>query len=315
MPKTKILDLDIVIVNWNSGSHLFDCLTSIDARVRSVIIVDNASTDNSLKDISTFKDLPINLVRNKRNAGFAKGCNIGMRHSQAKTVLFLNPDVILSEGALAKSYEAFKYRQDASIMGIQLRDKHNNVTKTCANFPRSYRILSQILGLDRILPIAPRHFMSKWDHKSSRFVPQVMGAFFMTSRLTYDQLGGFDERFFIYYEEVDFAYRAFQKGLRSYFFADVYAYHFGGGSSSKVKDKRLFYSLQSRILYAFKHFGWGDAWLVLLATLFIEPITRSVHLLLSFERGSLKVIGSAYKMLFKNIKKIVKNAYSRSDTV
>ena len=309
MPKSKKLDLDVIIVNWNSGNHLHDCLMSIDAPVKSVIIVDNGSVDDSLDQARTFsKKLPIKIVESGENLGFGKACNLGVSHSKARNILFLNPDMILGEGALAHAYDTFIHRKDVNILGIQLRDKHGNISRSCANFPRSYRIISQILGWDRIIPAAPRHFMSNWDHKTSRFVPQVMGAFFMTTRLTFDQMGGFDERFFMYYEEVDFAYRGHLQGLRSYFLADVFAYHIGGGSSSKVKDKRLYYSLRSRIQYAFKHFGCWDAFLVTFFTLFVEPFTRTAHVMLSFESKSLKMIWRGYKMLFGDITKILKHA-------
>jgi GT2 family glycosyltransferase len=90
------------------------------------------------------------------------------------------------------------------------------------------------------------------------------------------ELNGFDERFFVYYEEVDFSYRARQRGWKSIYVADTQAFHAGGGASKQIKAKRLFYSWRSRLLYVNKHFGCLGVFLVLLATLLLEPFSRSV---------------------------------------
>jgi GT2 family glycosyltransferase len=118
--------------------------------------------------------------------------------------------------------------------------------------------------------------MREWDHASDREVDQVMGAFFMTRSVLFSALGGFDERFFVYFEEVDFSYRAHLAGWRSMYLSDVRAYHKGGGTSEMAKANRLFYSLRSRILYSYKHFTWSSATAVLIVTAVIEPAARIV---------------------------------------
>lgn len=277
--------LDIVIVNWNSGPQLRRCLESIMPADRSgfhlerVVVVDNGSVDASLSGINEL-DLPLTVIRLGLNAGFAAACNAGAAGSIAEYILFLNPDAALYRDSLAKPLAFLEAPENAGIgiLGVQLVDDNGAVTRTCANFLRPRHIIAHTTGLNHLAPKSfPHHFMIDFDHRSSRVVDQVMGAFFLMRRQVLDELGGWDERFFVYLEDVDLAYRARRHGWLSYFYAEVRAFHRGGGVSRQVKAARLFYSLRSRILYAFKHFHPGVAVMVLLGTLFFEPVTRIVY--------------------------------------
>ena len=145
--------------------------------------------------------------------------------------------------------------------------------------------------------------MREWDHSSTRIVDQVIGAFFIVRRNIFLSLDGFDERFFVYYDEVDFTYRASNEGWYSAYFCGAEAFHLGGGSSDQVKAERVFYSARSRILYVFIHFSAPSVVIVLFVTLCIEPITRSVLALsmgsiVSFKE-SLRANWMLYRWLFR----------------
>ncbi len=147
------------------------------------------------------------------------------------------------------------------ILGIQLVDEAGTIQRNTARFPTLKNLLGQMLGLDRLWPERfPSHFLTSWDHQESRQVDQVPGAFYLVRRKVFEELGGFDERFFMYFEDLDFAYRAEKTGWNSYYLADARAIHHGGGASDKVKAKRLFYLMNSRMLYAAKHFGTLSVW-------------------------------------------------------
>jgi GT2 family glycosyltransferase len=141
--------------------------------------------------------------------------------------------------------------------------------------------------------------MAEWDHKQTRPVDHVIGAFFLVRRELFEALEGFDERFFVYLEDLDFSYRAYQSGWRSVYLGDVQAFHAGGGTSNQIKARRLFYSLRSRLLYSFKHFSWIGASAVLIATLLVEPLSRSVLALLRRSWPGLKETWAAYGMLWQ----------------
>jgi len=138
--------------------------------------------------------------------------------------------------------------------------------------------------------------MTDWDHVETRQVDQVIGAFFLVRRSVFEELQGFDERFFVYFEEVDFSRRAQQKGWQSFYLADTQAFHAGGGTSGQVKAKRLFYSLRSRTLYSFKHFSLVNAVTVLLATLCAELFSRSLLAIVRGSGASIKDVWGAYWM-------------------
>jgi len=306
-----MIKLDLIIVNWNSSGHLMNCLRSISlsnptdsgVSLHSVIVVDNASTDNSLADIEKI-GLPLIITKNEKNMGFAAACNQGARNSRADYLLFLNPDTMLYADSIYKPVAFLESPDNRSIgiVGIQLLDDTGTVSQTCTRFPRPATFFIKMFALDRLFPNRfPGHFMKEWDHLDSRDVDQVIGAFFLVRRFVFETLGGFDERFFVYFEEVDFSFRARKAGWRSHYYAEVQAYHKGGGSSEQIKAARLFYSLRSRILYSFKHFGWFAACCVMISTLFIEPTLRIAYAILKLSVRNISETIRGILMLWRDL--------------
>ena len=298
--------ISVIIVNWNAGSLLANCLDSIAQHhcglVSSVIVVDNASTDDSLVQVETLGELPFQLfvVRNYDNDGFGSACNQGAALATSEYLLFLNPDTILFDGSLSRVLEYMKHSdsQDVGIVGIQLFDEKNNVSRSCTRFPSAIGFLAHAIGLDRMFPRLG-HFMTEWTHESTRFVDQVIGAFFVVRQNVFEQLGGFDERFFVYFEELDFSLRSHQAGWKTVYLAEAQAFHVGGGTSNQVKARRLFYSLRSRLLYSFKHFSFIGAMAVLLVTILLEPLSRSALALARRSFTTFQETWSGYGMLWR----------------
>jgi GT2 family glycosyltransferase len=276
------VSVDIVIVNWNAGRQLWECLASIVTTqrdgfvIKHVTVVDNASWDDSTVGLDDLA-LPLTIIHNTVNRGFAEACNIGARDSTADYVLFLNPDTRLFADSLSKPLAFMEHpkNQSTGIVGIQLRDASGQVSRNCVQFPTPSRIFFKSLGLDRLFPrFFPNYVMTAWDHKENRQVDHVIGAFFLVRRTLFESLKGFDTRFFVYLEDLDFSFRASQAGWSSFYLAEAQAYHRGGGTSEQVKATRLFYALRSRILYGYKHFRWTAATGLLLTTLLCEPFVR-----------------------------------------
>lgn len=304
--------LSIVIVNWNAGRQLTDCLKSIRAfghSVSSVIVVDNASNDESLIGIEML-DLPIKIIRNADNRGFGAACNQGASVATGDYLLFLNPDVRLFKQSLSVPLAFMKQSENISvgICGIQLLDESEHVVRSCARFPSLGIFVTQALGLNKLpwLRSCGMH-MSEWDHSTTREVEHVIGAFYFMRRSLFESLGGFDERFFVYLEDLDFSLRARRAGWRIVYLAEAQAFHAGGGISSQVKARRLFYSLRSKLLYAFKHFRFWEAWVFLVVTLMLEPVSRFMFSLfwggVSDARNTLKAYGMLYRDLLSIIEK------------
>jgi N-acetylglucosaminyl-diphospho-decaprenol L-rhamnosyltransferase len=272
-----------------------------------VVVVDNASSDGSADNLQ-FSDLPLSVVRNSENRGFAAACNQGARHSTADYLIFLNPDVRLHEDSLQVPVQFMGEASNGKvgICGIQLVDESGSVSSTCSSFPTSASMLWQMLGLDRMLPgIFRGHFLEHARHRVSGGVDHVMGAFLWIRRSVFEALGGFDERFFVYWEDVDISYRASLLGWASYYLAEAQAFHKGRGCSEQVKDVRLFYSLRSRILYAWKHFSRRGASLVSLGTVLVEPFSRLAVACFAGSAREMKDTLRGFAMLWRALPEMV----------
>ena len=163
------------------------------------------------------------------------------------------------------------------------------------------------LGLNKLNPkIFPSYTMEDWNHLDTREVDQVMGAFFMIKRDVFEKMDGFDERFFVYYEELELSKRVKDAGYKTVFVSESQAYHKGGGTSENVKAKRLFYNTRSRIIYGFKHFGLLQASFLLIFTFLVEPFTRTFFLLLKRKYSEIFETFKGFGMLYKDTFNIIK---------
>lgn len=308
-------DLDIVIVNWNAGSKLFECLESIrhsntdpSYRLGKCIIVDNASTDGSVEHIKDM-DLPLKLIVNTQNKGFGFACNQGSKCGTSEYILFLNPDVRLFPDSLSKSVSFMKSsnNQQIGIVGIQMVDHNGTIHRNVARFPTPRSLIYQMIGFDRLWPHRfPPHFMADWTHLDSRVVDQVPGSFFLVRRSLFRNLNGFDERFFMYFEDLDFAYRARMAGWINYYLSDVRAFHHGGGTTNQVRALRLFYILRSRVYYVARHFGYYDALWIVIASLVMEVWVRLGWSLVNLSGRNFLETLQAYFLYIKELPILIK---------
>jgi hypothetical protein len=279
--------LDIVITNWNSGDLLRDCIaalavSTIAARLH-VVVVDNASSDDSCERLDG-SGIRLEVLRNPDNRGFGAACNQGAALGRAPFLLFLNPDTRVEPDTLSRSLDHLSAPEQTGVgvLGVRLVDDDGETQRTCAREPTFWRSLAQNAGIDRLAPGLVRpHFMTEWDHGDTRAVDQVMGAFLLIRRELFERLKGFDERFFVYYEDVDLCVRVRRAGYEVMHFAGAQAWHRGGGTTSQVKDRRLFYMMRSQILYADKWYGRAAAVMILLAALGLHVPIRAARAVLS----------------------------------
>jgi GT2 family glycosyltransferase len=360
--------LDVVIVNWNSGALLRECIAALAASSLAsrlnVVVVDNASTDGSAdalqrcaltaalgtaspvyrtcgrstvpssgpaepgaihvlpaarKDMDacdqrghdeakrpgfppTGEVLALTVLHNPRNRGFAAACNQGAALGQASFVLLLNPDVRVAPDTIARSLAHLEAKPAVGVLGVRLLDAQGRVQRCCARAPSAARLLGQALFLDRLMPaIMPPHFLTEWDHGDTRPVDQVMGAFLLIRRHLLERLGGLDERFSLYYEDVDLCLRARRAGGEVVHFAAAQAMHQGGGSTMAVKDRRLAHHAESRIRYMAKHHGRAAAGLLALAILLVEFPLRWLHSLMRRPAGEAAAVLRAAAMLARGL--------------
>ncbi|MDP4005825.1 glycosyltransferase family 2 protein [Methylobacterium sp. NEAU K] len=253
--------LDVVIVNWNGGALLRACLASLaavdDAASVQVTVVDNASRDGSTEELPALPR-PLLLIRNPENLGFGRACDQGAAAGYAPAILFLNPDTQVEPDALGLARAALMADPRTGIVGARLVDPDGRTARSCARAPSGLGLLGRALALDRLGLVRP-HFLVEWDHAEDRAVDQVMGAFLMIRRDLFAALGGFDPRFFVYWEDADLCTRARTAGFTVRHVAGAVARHVGQGTTRQVRALRLFYFLRSQILYAGKHHGLAAA--------------------------------------------------------
>jgi GT2 family glycosyltransferase len=307
-------ELDIVIVNWNAGPQLAECLESIPCALNEgfclnrVVVVDNASSDGSLDSIKRTA-VPLTIIRNETNRGFAAACNQGAAPATGDYLLFLNPDTRLFEDSLLAPLQFMQRPENARVglCGIQLVDEAGLVSRSCSRFPSAASIAAQALGLSRFGRLRSwGSRMDEWDHCETRMVDQLIGAFFIVRAELFRALNGFDERFFVYFEEVDFSYRALMAGYKSVYLSDARAFHAGGGVSRQVRAARLFYLLRSRLLYGLKHFSCAGNAAAMLVTLLIEPVSRIFFSFLRACPGDAYKTVKAHAMLLRALPRIIK---------
>jgi N-acetylglucosaminyl-diphospho-decaprenol L-rhamnosyltransferase len=302
--------IHIVIVNWNTRGYLRLCLQSIalanreGVKLARVTVIDNASTDGSAANLDDL-NLPLTVVRNRTNIGFAAACNQGAAGSTARYLLFLNPDTRVFPETLAVVAEFMDSEQAAhiGICGAQVLLPSGAPAIACARFPTLRVVFGKMTRLGVVLPrVFPSHHLTPAETRESRFVDQVIGAFFLVRRELFTRLGGFDTRFFLYYEEVDFARRALQLGFRSYFLSEARVIHSGSISAGQVRDLRLYHSLRSRHLYAQQHWPRWQSSVLALVTVAIELPARLAMALLRRSASDFSATVSAYRMLVSDVR-------------
>lgn len=296
------MKVDIVIVNWNSGTLLRDCVQSIldgdnVERIGHIIIVDNHSCDDSISHLPQHDS--IRLIKNDANLGFAKACNQGFLVCKEPYVLLLNPDTLLFQNTLRECIDHMGTHWQTGIMGCQLVNEAGQITPSCARFPRAMDFVVHGTGLSKLFPriFRPATLMTDWDHGQSREVDQVMGAFMFMRKTVFEQIGYFDERFFVYFEELDFSLRYRKSGGIIFYNANIKAVHKGMGTTAKVKAFRLFLNLRSRLQYAAKNFSTAGLLVVYLSTFTIEIVTRFVLLIGKGKFAEIRDLFRGYGML------------------
>jgi len=261
------MKLSIIIVSWNVKEDLLKCMRSIEKNEPSctfeVIIVDNASTDDTVSAIE--KEFPqVVVVANHENRGFAAANNQAIELSHGEYVLFLNPDTILHPNSLDILIRFIDSNEDVGACGPKLLNADGSIQDSVRCFP-SFRGALHRHTAFKFLGIFKYEYkkwvMNDYSYDIQRDVDQVMGAALMVRRLVTEQVGVMDERFFMYYEEVDLCYRIKQAGWRIVHIPEAVITHIGGGSSGQVPVSKRIMAMTSLLMFFRKHRGKFTAWL------------------------------------------------------
>ena len=253
------MDLSIIIVNHNTCELLINCITSVNGNSKTIdfeiIVVDNNSKDDS---VSRMRELfpKVMIIENNQNVGFATANNQAIRDSKGEVVLLLNPDTIVVEGAIEKSYEFLCNHPDAGVVGCKLLNTDYSIQPSCRSFPSIWNHFSESFFLYKLFPksrIFGRSYMTFFSYDRIMKVDVVIGAFMMIKREVFDDIGLLDESFFMYSEETDFCLRARQQEWEIYYYPDAQIIHIWGGMSDEL-PVNLFVELHKSLMkYCYKH--------------------------------------------------------------
>jgi len=268
------MKLSIIIVSWNVKADLGDCIKSVQENSPAcdyeVVVVDNASSDGSAEMVK--KQFPqVLVIENGENLGFATANNRGMAKSSGEYVLLLNPDTAVHPGSLDALVKFMDDNVDVGVCGPRLLNTDGTTQPSARGFP-TLRGVVHCFTIMRAIPVFRsqyrRWMMRDFAHDRQTDVDQVMGAALMTRRSIIEQVGGMDEDFFMYYEEVDLCYRIKQAGWRIVFLPNPVITHRGGQSVGQIPVRRRIMTLRSILIFLRKHRGKR---VVMLFNIFFKP--------------------------------------------
>ena len=233
------MQLSIIIVNYNSRQLLENCINSLQKAIQNIeaeiIIIDNNSTDDSWDYITSLRLTGYSFKMND-NFGFAKACNGGFGVSNGKYVLFLNPDTIVSENSLKDCLSFFESHADAGAIGVRMvNEKRKFLKESKRGLPTPAASFYKLFGLSAIFPGSKtfsKYYQGHLPEKENNSVEVLSGAFMMIRREVFEKVNGFDERFFMYGEDIDLSIRILQAGYKNYYLGKITVTHLKGGSTT-----------------------------------------------------------------------------------
>jgi N-acetylglucosaminyl-diphospho-decaprenol L-rhamnosyltransferase len=261
--------VSVIVVSYNAADELDACLRSLaalpeviaDPAFAQVIVSDNGSSDDSVARARAAYPGVV-IIENGANLGFAKACNIGARRAIAPLLFFFNPDARAKPGLLANAVTYLHSHPDVAMCGCKVLNEDGTAAESCGEFDTWWQafLRSSALGeLPMFAKQANGYALRQWDYSSERDVDLVIGAAMFIRKDVFEKLGGFDERFFLYHEEIDFAHRLRDAGMRLVYLPQCVVVHSGEkGGSKKTWGAAgvLGWRQRSRRLYWVKRHGY-----------------------------------------------------------
>ena len=258
------MTLSIVIVNYNVKELLASCLESLQKACREiraeVLVVDNNSTDDSA-DVLPARFPYVHFTALTENKGFAVACNIGWKQSAGAYVLFLNPDTWVPEDGLLKCIGFMETHTDCGALGVRMiNGKGAFLKESKRGFPGVVNSFCKMSGLTRLFPnsrIFAGYYLGHLPEKKTNPVDVLCGAFMMVRRTVLEKTGGFDERYFMYGEDIDLSYQILLSGYRNYYFPEVTITHYKGESTNKKSRAYFDHFYGAMALFVQKYYRSG----------------------------------------------------------
>ena len=296
-----MLDLSIIIVSYNTRKLLVDCLESVKLLKGKVdfevIVVDNNSKDDSVKAVKRFeKDINLRIIKNKENKGFGAANNQGMEIAKGDHILLLNSDTVINPEAVLKPLSFIKEDEEIGVISTKLRSLDDSIQSNGGYFPNYLNVLFWMSFLDDVpifyKLISPYHIEPEFEADDIRYQDWITGAFFLLKREIFEEVGGFDEDYFMYVEEMDYCYRIKQKDWKIVYYPESEIVHFGGASGTS--ESALINEFKGLKLFYRKHKN-GDK--VLSMLLKFGSVMRILMFSLLGDKGKAAVYKKAYHVV------------------
>lgn len=304
--------VSIIIVSWNVKAELSACIDSIVKNVKpgsyEIIVVDNASADGTVAHLRG-NCSEVKVIANNLNVGFGRANNQAAVEATGEYFFILNPDTLVLPGTIDSLVYYMDSHAECALCGPRVLNEDGSVQSSVKNFPNWKGAFCRYTPL-KYLGIF-KSDLNKWRYRDFNYekesdVEQLIGAALLIRKNVFQKLNGFDEQFFMYYEEVDLCRRISLMGLKNIFYPGAELIHLGGRSSNQVLAKKKFMMLQSLISYLKKNNN--SAWVLVLIPLFklgilsLQFIELLVHFLGSFVSILLfnKKRGAKCKKRYKN---------------
>lgn len=258
------MNISIIIVNYRVRDRVIECLKSIIKYTKNlkyeVIVVDNEPDKVLEENLKTYKK--VQYIKSPRNIGFGAGNNLGVKSAKGDYLFFLNPDTLVLEKTIENLLEFFKKNKNAGLVSpLILNREEKPILKQGFRELTPLRAIFSFSFLRKLLPdrgIFENLDLGYWKDSPIKEVDAIFGSAMMVSKKLFEKLGGFDERFFLYFEENDLSKRAKDAGFKNYIDSNSRVIHFVGQSTKNFRERDRVFA-KSRYMYLKKHFGFFEA--------------------------------------------------------
>lgn len=257
-----MIDLSVVIVNYNVSYFLEQCLHSVLRASENInceiLVVDNNSVDGSVEMVRA-KFPGVKLIANTDNRGFSRANNQAIRIAKGRYVLLLNPDTLVEEDTFEKSVAFMDAHPDAGGLGVKMIDgKGQFLAESKRGLPTPAVAFYKIFGLSALFPksrVFGRYHLGYLSKDETHEIPILSGAFMLMRKSVLDEVGLLDESFFMYGEDIDLSYRIVLGGYKNYYFPKTRIIHYKGESTKKSSVNYVFVFYRAMMIFAQKHFS------------------------------------------------------------
>ncbi len=273
------MKLSIIIITYNSATDIGSCLEAINFTGDfEIIVIDNASQDHTREILNRYPNLK--LLLNSKNLGYAHANNQGLSLARGEYILLLNPDAVVTPGAIDLLVAYLDQNPAVAAVAPKLLNPDGSTQLSIRSFPTFCSVLAELCGISRILPALDTWRRRSFDYEKPAFVEQPMASCLLIRHSVLKKMGGFDERFPIFYNDVDLSYRLNQQGYQTYYLPTARVYHKLGASTTPLKTKMIFENHRSLFRYLKKHTPPKLFWLQAVLLLPLLEISALVRILL-----------------------------------